>query len=233
MDNRILHKDSQKRILRLFPYLKNKGKINKLMIDDDSISYISIREVAKETTSLIIDHLRAFGIDPNEAVITDTTAGVGGNTISFAMNFKHVNAIEIDKLRIDYLKNNCNVYDLENISYYSTDCTEILGNLQHNIVFFDPPWGGKDYKRFPKLTLSLANIPIEILCNKLFDEKMEKNPEIVIFKIPKNYDLDYMIKSLTSKSIYLCELRKMNIVIVHNEKLKQLYLEKQIEKTSK
>lgn len=221
----IITKDYNRKILRLFPYLKNKSRIDKILIDDDSLNYISIREVAKETTIIIIDHLKAFGIDPSKAIITDATAGVGGNTISFGMNFCHVNAIEIDKMRVEYLKNNCQVYDLENISYYPNDCTEILGELQHNIVFFDPPWGGKDYKRYPKLTLSLSNIPIEVICNKLIDDDtIVRNPELIVFKIPKNYDIEYMMKSLTSKTVYLCELRKMNIVVIHNDKLKQKYL---------
>ena len=30
------------------------------------------------------------------------TAGVGGNTISFGLNFAHVNAIELDTMRTEY-----------------------------------------------------------------------------------------------------------------------------------
>src|SRR5436190_238493 len=104
-----------KTLLRLFPYLSDKSLANKLQIDNDSIHYISIREYAEKISSIIKLHLEMINIKNEDTIITDAMGGVGGDTISFAKNFKFIYAIEIDKTRFDYLKNNTEVYNLHNI----------------------------------------------------------------------------------------------------------------------
>jgi len=101
---------NSKKLERLFPYINN---ISKLKIDDDSINYISIRDDANIITIIIQQHLNNFNLSSTNIVITDATAGVGGNTLSFANNFEYVNAIEINKLRCDYLRNNIDTYQYQ------------------------------------------------------------------------------------------------------------------------
>ena len=45
---------SKKTLIKLFPYINDKQKINDLKIDNDSIHYISIRDVAENITKIII-----------------------------------------------------------------------------------------------------------------------------------------------------------------------------------
>ena len=180
-----------KTLLRLFPYLKNKELAEKLLIDDESLHYISIREFAEKISNIIKNHLEKLEIAPNSAIITDSTAGVGGDTISFAKTFKYVNSIEISEKRAKYLKNNVDIYDLHNVTVYNDDCNNILNKLDnHNVIFIDPPWETVEsgsYKQYKNLRLKLGDIPLETFCNNLMNkDTMMKIPELIVLKLPKN-----------------------------------------------
>jgi predicted RNA methylase len=213
-----------KTLLRLFPYLDNKEKATRLKIDDESIHFISIREHADKITDIIKYHLVELNIDPDDAVVTDATAGVGGNTISFAMNFKRVNAIELDIQRCYYLKNNVDIYDISNCKIYNDDCTKILPQIiNHDVVFIDPPWGGKNYKDHEFLQLHLSDVSIEMLCNGMLNPLwMKKCPAIMVFKLPINYDIKYFYENVNSNLIYYHNLKKMSLLVVINPVAKMI-----------
>lgn len=222
VDTDIEHSNNEKlmntkTILRLFPYLNDKNKAKKLRIDEDSVHYISLREHAEQISLIIKKHLGDIGMNLSSIIITDATAGVGGNTISFGMHFKHVYAIEIDKLRASYLKNNIDVYDLKNVTVINDDCLNILHKLEHNVVFIDPPWGGKSYKEYDNLKLNLSDISVEAVCNHISNDKVVKKcPELIILKLPTNYDIKYLYKVLVCKTIYFYDLKKMFILVIVN-----------------
>jgi len=203
--------DSNNFIKRLFPLTCDNSVINKLKIDDESIYYISIREIAETITNIT---LKCTNIDGKSLIITDTTAGVGGNTLSFANKVKHVNSIEIDKIRYDYLCNNIQAYNITNVTTYNDDFINIVKNLNHHVIFIDPPWGGRGYKHHSKLKLQISNINIEDICNMLFSNNiMSCVPLCVIIKLPKNYDLEYFHNHVKFK-ITVHELQKMYILTI-------------------
>jgi 16S rRNA G966 N2-methylase RsmD len=86
-----------------------------------------------------------------DAVVTDMTACVGGNVISFARRFRAVNAIEIDATRHAMLKHNVAVVaEHANVTFVQGDAVSLLLNptaspLVQDVLFMDPPWGGPDY----------------------------------------------------------------------------------------
>jgi 16S rRNA G966 N2-methylase RsmD len=204
-----------KTLMRLFPYLENEENAKYLQIDNDSMHYISLKEYAEKITKIIINQLYKMKQDPKKCIITDGTAGVGGNTISFCKSFKKVNAIEIDEIRVQYLQNNLQIYNLKNIVTYNGDCTSVLKNIDdHDIIFLDPIWG-KDYKKFKNLKLEIGMYSIEDLCIDLMNpNKMRKIPKIIIYKLPKNYDIVYFYKKINKKSIYYYDLQKMIILVI-------------------
>ena len=208
---------SIKTILRLFPYLNDKTKAQQLKIDDNSIHYISLREHADQISNIIQTYTKEIGLINSDVVITDATSGVGGNTLSFGMYFGKVNAVEIDTKRSIYLKNNIGIYELDNINIINDDYTKIYNELYQNVVFIDPPWGGKSYKDHTNLKLELSGIPIETLCNNLLDTNiMKKTPEFIVLKLPTNYDIKHLYTVLTCKKIYFYDLKKMFILIIVN-----------------
>lgn len=221
-NNIIIKTRKIKTILRLFPYLKNLDKASKLLIDDESMHYISIREYAEKISEIIKLHLEMINISVSGSIITDATAGVGGDTISFAKNFKHINAIEINKLRCEYLKNNIGIYDCDNVTIINDDCMNILNQIpDHNVIFIDPPWEPDNigsYKQYDKLLLPFCNNPIETICNKLMDiDYMNKIPELIILKLPKNYDIVHFYNHISNKRIHYYDLNKMIILVIMNK----------------
>lgn len=205
-------------ILRLFPYLKDKNLASKLLIDDESFHYISIREYAEKISDIITHHLTYFNISKNNGIICDATAGVGGDTISFAKNFHYIYAIEMDKDRAFYLQNNIQVYELLNVNIINDDCLKVLNKINnHNVIFIDPPWQNSfndSYKKYKNLRLTLSDLPIESFCNKLMDESfMKKIPELIVLKLPKNYDIENFFNCI-KKPIYYYDLNKMIIIVI-------------------
>ena len=120
----------------IFPY---HNRLNKIQIDEEGLYSISSKNVSKFISNIIKKYIRNNIYD--DIIITDATAGVGGNTISFLQNYGNINAIEIDSDRFSYLKNNINIYDiLKKVKLYNSDYTLIYDKLEQDIVFIDPPW---------------------------------------------------------------------------------------------
>lgn len=212
--------NGQKLLLRLFPYINDKSQVSKLQIDTESIHYITVRDDAKKISTIIMNLLNKLHIKSMDAIITDTTACVGGNTISFAKFFKYVYAIEIDSERVKYLKNNISIYELNNVNVINDDFLNIINSINnHNVIFIDPPWGGKSYKDADKLRLCISNISIENICETLMNPNMmAKVPDIIILKLPPNYDITYFYKCLKNNNpIYFYNLEKMIILAIVNK----------------
>lgn len=214
----------------IFPAI-SEDKIQSLMIDNESIKYITFPTNADEITDIIMNNLIDFPCIESEnqlewdamsldmkmskLVITDITAGVGGNVFSFAKKFKHVNAIEINTLRYNYLLKNISLYDYVNVSCYNNDSIKLLesDDLTQNIIFFDPPWGGKNYKFYSNLRLRFGEHAMENICTLLFQKQQIK---IIVLKLPNNYDFQFMSSELKNYKIIKYTMEKMTIIVLKN-----------------
>ena len=89
--------------------------------------------------------------------ITDGTAHVGGASLNFSKYFDKVNSVEIDNFHCNMLKNNINEYNLTNkINVYCEDYLKIMTKLEQDVIFFDPPWGGKKYYNYELIDLFMS-----------------------------------------------------------------------------
>lgn len=120
----------------------------------------------------------------NDSKIIDLTAGCGGNLISFGKYFNNVVGVEYDKDRFEILKTNISCYDY-NINIFNDDCCNYLNN-NYDIFFFDPPWGGPEYKNNDNLKLYLSNNELKDIIQMIPDNKF------IVIKIPYNYNYDYI-----------------------------------------
>lgn len=232
-NTRTPRKSQKSKALRklLFPPISDE-KIYQLSIDDDSIKYITFPSCAQEISNIIMNNLMDFPcpdkeIDPkwneksldkrmSRLVITEMTAGVGGNVLNFANYFKFVNAIEIDIIRYNYLKKNVALYNFVNVNCYHDNAIKILvenDELVQDIIFVDPPWGGKDYKLHHNLRLSFGDYSIESLCKMLFQKAHNK---MIVLKLPNNYDFDYLNSELINYRVSKVSLEKMTIIVIKN-----------------
>jgi 16S rRNA G966 N2-methylase RsmD len=162
-------------INKIFPSIPKKSL---LKYDSEGIWSISLPCDAEKISRLI---LNLFG---SKLYILDGTSGIGGNVISFAKYFDKVCAIELNKERFDILKNNINIFELNNVLLINDDCNNHL-NYDFDLYFFDPPWGGPDYKNKENLRFNLGNYSLIELINKI----KNFNNKPIIFKLPNNYDL--------------------------------------------
>ena len=130
---------------------------------------------------------------PNTQIITDGTAGIGGNVIDFSKHFSQVNAVEINKVHYEVLKNNVEAIDLKNVKTYNDNFLNFvdLFKYQNSIFFIDPPWGGKSYKNFKYFNLKLGKIMIYDVINILF----KKGYKYVFLKAPINLNVSPILSS--------------------------------------
>jgi 16S rRNA G966 N2-methylase RsmD len=121
----------------------------------------------------------------------DLTGGLGGNALSFAKYFNKVIAIEYDKTRFDYLKNNIENYNFNNIEIYQGDSLELINKFNEKIdaIFVDPPWGGPTYKEEDKLDIKLGDLKLDKVCQLLYKYSYQNNKiKMIVLKLPYNYD---------------------------------------------
>ena len=212
---------NKKILKKLFPQSLNKNIYNKLLIDRESKMYISDINNSNKISFIIQNKLKQFNILNKNLIITDATAGVGGNVLSFSKYFYKVNSIELDQNRYNYLVNNINCYNYTNIETFNNNCLALIFNFKQDIIFFDPPWGGYGYKEKKniKLNLQYENISysIESICSKLLDPKFTfYQPKIIVLKLPKNYEIKYLMNNINSPHIYIHILEKMYIITIMN-----------------
>jgi 16S rRNA G966 N2-methylase RsmD len=199
----------------LFPYLDDKENYRNLKIDDESIHYISTYKQCMDIIAITNDSLDDLNLHLRNMTITDMTAGVGGNAISFAKKCKFVNAIEIDKQRCEYLQHNANIYKTKNINVINDNSIAAINELSHNIIFIDPPWGGCDYKKYDSINIHFEQYNMNELVNALFTGKINKCiPKMVILKLPKNFDVKLFKQSSHKYNFYV--IKKMIIAVFVN-----------------
>ena len=151
-----------------------------------------------------------------DITIVDATACVGGDTIGFAMNFKRVLSIEKDPINYTALYNNINVYKLNNVTTFGTsfvfnDDYDIVRIFKPDVIYFDPPWGGKDYHLHKKLDLFLDGKNIKHIVNDILEKY--NFIKLIILKVPFNFNYDDIDK-LGKVDIH--NLKKFHVVMINN-----------------
>lgn len=189
----------------------------------DFIIYDTIKEIKYDNVALYsitphyyaekISRIIRKEIDENTAlkniVISDFCACIGGNTFNFIKYFKSVNSIELDKKRFEYLKYNLSLYkEYSNYKLYNGDCLKLCKKIKQDIIFFDPPWNGKDYKEKETIDLFLNGLNSFQLCNIFM-----KYCNMLVFKIPNNFNMD-KLKNLKYK-IKIYNLKLFNLLIIY------------------
>lgn len=132
--------------LMYFSYLGLRNTVLQNILLDDEASFSITEASFAEQTSVMIKQLTSNRVQS----ITDATACVGGNAINFALHFRKVTAFEVDETRAKYFWHNIGLLCRgRRISVYQADCTDTIAKLltHQDLVFFDPPWGGHDYKK--------------------------------------------------------------------------------------
>jgi len=148
------------------------------------------------------------------------------DTIAFSKYFGSVISIELNPQRYEFLKNNVSAYGYKNVSTINGNSIDIIPKITDiDVIYIDPPWGGKSYKEATNLRLSLGDKSIESLIKIFFDPvHMLSTPTFIVLKLPKNYDLKYLFEYLNAPkneyNIFMYELKKIIIIVI--EKINRL-----------
>ena len=135
---------------------------------------------ASQITSYIID-----GLVSQDCIITDATAGFGGDAISFASKFNLVQCIEIQEDNFKLLEHNCKEFD--NVKLYFGNCMDIIPNMKQDIIYMDPPWGGIGYKNKESVEIILNEQPLYLII-----EILKNYCTNIFIKLPLNVNIDGM-----------------------------------------
>ena len=128
----------------------------------------------------------------------DAFAGVGGNVIQFAKKCAFSIGVDLDQVKVDYTKHNCQVYGVQDkVDVILSDILELDNQKLKeqyaiDVIFMSPPWGGTGYNRLPEY--GLENVYPDF--NKIIEKCLEITPNLMIF-LPRNTNIsDFISKML-------------------------------------
>lgn len=144
----------------------------------------------------IIERLKGFS--PNRhLIVADGTANCGADTIGCLYNSRKLKrpfdmiSVELDKLNFECLESNVLLFGYnEEVETVHGDTQEWISWLKDtdevDVMYFDPPWGGKDYKQEKEVRLKLGDESIwDIAADVL---KNVKSTKLIVIKAPFNFD---------------------------------------------
>lgn len=157
--------------------------------DDTSLYSTTDQMTGVRLSNIILQYVNC------NAVVTDATSCIGGTTLVFAHFFRWVNAVEIDENRCNMLRNNLLLANIANVSVNEGDYTRMYTDIQQDVVFLDPPWGGVDYRKHRTLPLMLGGVDLAFLCAHVAHVS-----RFVFIKVPFNYDYHTFASRIRSMS---------------------------------
>ena len=186
---------------KLFPHVD----YSKIQYDSEGIFSITHPDDAETISKLIMGMFENY----SNISILDGTGGLGGNTISFSKYFKNITSIELNKERCNMLENNVKLFNLSNVSVVNTNSVKYMYEnlLTYDVYFFDPPWGGPDYKKQINLRLKIDLIELNTIVDNIIKQTSNK---LIIFKLPFNYDFD----QFSNYNYKLYKVNKYYIIII-------------------
>ena len=198
-----------------------KPERDSLHIDDEGLfsttPFIDGIQIADRIASL--PGIRALGRKP---VITDGCACCGGNVMQFICsgNFDSVVAVEFDPERT----RNCLQWNVDKTYEYRPNNTHTrvicdsyitqMQELQQDVVFLDPPWGGPSYHESNHTLLVLGGMDISEIVSSLYAHCEQNKTKYVVLKAPTNFDYQSFSHTLRQVS---------DRITIHTERMRDKY----------
>lgn len=205
-----------KRLAQLFPGMRAEERAQ-LQYDEEGLYSTTEQRNATVMTEILGDTVWLHAHRPFAQLdVVDATAGIGGNTLSFARHCRKVHAFELNFERWRMLRANVELLQLgPKVSCYHGDFVTYLkvGYFRDQTVFFiDPPWGGTKYRRERELALSLSGVPLHRVVNLL----PHSRETTVGLKVPLNFALAAFKRNLAPhvRIRGISRLRRMLLLVL-------------------
>jgi 16S rRNA G966 N2-methylase RsmD len=154
-----------------------------------SIFSITPKDQSEFIASLLLSFFKSTEL--KNMTLLDGSACIGGNSWTFAKLVKKVISNEISKISSKILKHNMKVLRINNIAVMNKNIVKLAENDKSDIAFFDPPWGGVDYKKSSKISLYYSyggkNVELSDLIRSYFARR-----KLIIIKLPTNYNFELL-----------------------------------------
>ena len=186
----------------------------KLQINTVGAYSISRPEHARDITEHIVSFLDlVLGIHSHRASIVDGTAGVGGDTLSFASAFKRVTSIERDADQFAMLRNNVKQYSIKasKVAIVQGDLTKLIDRMTGDCLYMDPPWNDPEREWYTKrgaVMLFLSRKPIY----SIVMQALARFAAVVI-KVPYNFDFRAFATNTTGILVLTAKVHTFYIVM--------------------
>ena len=165
-----------------FPSGHSRINWDSLKIDKVGKYSISRPHDSVKIHSVIMSEYLKLSKGKRPSSICDGTACVGGDTIGLSRMAEQVYAWEIEQTRCDMLKNNLEVYNINNVTVYNESFMNSTGAC--DILYIDPPWGGPGYdSEEGKVELYLGGVNVKDVI-----ESVKERFKMIVVKVPYNYN---------------------------------------------
>ena len=188
----------------------------KFHIDGRVSSYSSLLPKHIESLTEILDTWgKQEKIKRIDSVI-DATAHIGCDTVFLANYYKIKSGVsfEISERVYRLLSENISRAGLDHIVKASLgSCVNGVSSLtkKYDMLYLDPPWGGRNYRAEVKMNLSLDDVPVTTLIHRWLTSD---RCEVLIYKTPLNIDQDQVRQAAPLGWKVECE----NIIDSHKKK---------------
>lgn len=171
------------------------------------------------TSQLIYELCQKLFPERDEHTIIDCNANIGGNTIPYAYYFDNIIAVEFIKDEFLRLLNNIIRYKFANILAVHADITDYLSKNTDCVkfsscLFFDPPWGGPNYKNISSLELYFLG-PNHSQINVVNYINNLQTDALIILKCPENTNLINIKTTFKKLKVIFIRDKTYNLILIH------------------
>jgi len=198
------------KMYEIFPKNEN---IDKIRITD-----VGLYSITKKNEAYFITNLITKFFNNTKVIITDSTACIGGNTISFQLHdqITKVYSIEINKLHHEILRNNVLLYkNNDKVKIINDNYLNIMKNIEQDIIFHDFPWCGINYKENDQINIGLYDDNNNFIKLSNIVNELKTHARMQVIKLPLNFEFVDFFQEI--------KFNKIKIHKIYNKYTKKLY----------
>lgn len=160
--------------------------------------------------------LRCRALAHRPLVALDACCGCGGNVIQMAVagGFKLVLGVEISPKRVEMARHNAEVYGvLPRCQFLCADFFMLAPDLQVDVLFMSPPWGGPKYQHVTTFDCFYPLVGFNASLLSLMDTALQcvrKQRGVVAAFLPRNTDLEQLASAVPEGAVWEVERAYVN-----------------------